>query len=194
MTSTHRRCGGSDRGRWSGEAYDDEILQPRKRSLSPWESVETAGLRITAVPARHQGGRYGVDALWNHACTGYVIEGFGHRIFFAGDTGYDARLFHEIADRFPGIEIAFIPIAPGRRKAAWIAGGTRTPARPSTSSPTSARATWCRSISRRTTAGAPTTEVHAASWKRRSTRAVSRTGCSPSTPASGSCSPRRARW
>jgi len=99
-----------------GEAYDDEILQPRKRALSPWESVETAGLRITAVPAKHQGGRYGVDALWNHAYSGYVIEGFGHRIFFAGDTGYDAHVFREIAERFPGIEIAFIPIAPGKKE------------------------------------------------------------------------------
>jgi L-ascorbate metabolism protein UlaG (beta-lactamase superfamily) len=99
-----------------GEAYDDEILQPRKRALSAWESVETAGLRITAVPAKHQGGRYGVDALWNHAYAGYVIEGFGHRIFFAGDTGYDAHLFREIAERFPGIEIAFIPIAPGKKE------------------------------------------------------------------------------
>jgi N-acyl-phosphatidylethanolamine-hydrolysing phospholipase D len=99
-----------------GEAYDDEILQPRKRALSPWESVETAGLRITAVPAKHQGGRYGVDALWNHAYAGYVIEGFGHRIFFAGDTGYDAHVFREIAERFPGIEIAFIPIAPGKKE------------------------------------------------------------------------------
>jgi len=98
-----------------GEAYADEILQPRKRALAAWESVETAGLRVTAVPARHQGGRYGIDALWNHAYTGYVIEGFGHRIFFAGDTGYDAHLFHEIAERFPGIEIAFIPIAPGKK-------------------------------------------------------------------------------
>jgi L-ascorbate metabolism protein UlaG (beta-lactamase superfamily) len=98
-----------------GEAYDDEILQPRKRALSPWESVETAGLRITAVPARHQGGRYGLDSLWNHAYTGYVIEGFGHRVFFAGDTGYDPRMFHEIGKRFPGIEIAFIPIAPGKK-------------------------------------------------------------------------------
>jgi L-ascorbate metabolism protein UlaG (beta-lactamase superfamily) len=99
-----------------GEAYDSEILQPRKRALSPWESVETAGLRITAVPAKHQGGRYGVDALWNHAYTGYVIEGFGHRIFFAGDTGYDEHVFREIAERFPGIEIAFIPIAPGKKE------------------------------------------------------------------------------
>ncbi len=97
-----------------GEAYDDEILQPHKRALARWESIEVWGLRITAVPARHQGGRYGIDSLWNHACTGYVIEGAGRRVFFAGDTGYDPSMFREIAARFPGIDVAFIPIAPDR--------------------------------------------------------------------------------
>lgn len=98
-----------------GEAYDDEILQPRKRALGRWESMEVGGLRITAVPVRHQGGRYGIDAFWNHAYTGYVIEGAGRRVFFAGDTGYDPSMFREIAARFPGIDLAFIPIAPGRK-------------------------------------------------------------------------------
>ena len=97
-----------------GQAYADEILQPRKRALRAWESVEVRGLTITAVPARHQGGRYWLDALWNHAATGYVIEGAGRRVYFAGDTGYDPRMFREIGARFPGIDLAFIPIAPSR--------------------------------------------------------------------------------
>ena len=98
-----------------GEAYDDEIVQQRKRPLAPWESIEVAGLTITAVPVRHQGGRYGLDSLWNHAYTGYIIEGAGRRVFFAGDTGYDPSMFREIGKRFPGIDLAFIPIAPGRK-------------------------------------------------------------------------------
>ena len=97
-----------------GEAYDGEIIQTHKQGLAPWESAEVAGLTITAVPVRHQGGRYGIDSLWNHAYTGYIIEGGGHRVFFAGDTGYDPEKFKEIGRRFPGIELAFIPIAPGR--------------------------------------------------------------------------------
>jgi len=97
-----------------GQAYADEIVQPRKRGLHVWESFEERGLTITAVPARHQGGRYGIDALWNHAATGYVIEGAGRRVYFAGDTGYDPRIFREIGARFPGIDLAFIPIAPAR--------------------------------------------------------------------------------
>src|SRR6266850_457008 len=83
-----------------GEAYDDEIFQTRKRALSPWESIEVAGLTITAVPVRHQGGRYGLDSLWNHAYTGYVIEGAGRRVFFAGDTGYDPHKFREVGARY----------------------------------------------------------------------------------------------
>ena len=105
-----------------GQAYADEIAQPRKRPLKVWESLEVRGLTITAVPARHQGGRYGVDALWNHAATGYVIEGAGRRVYFAGDTGYDPKIFREIGARFPGIDLAFIPIAPahpGRALDRW---------------------------------------------------------------------------
>jgi L-ascorbate metabolism protein UlaG (beta-lactamase superfamily) len=94
--------------------YADEILQDDKLGLSRWQTTERAGLRITAVPARHQGGRYGFDTLWNHACAGWVVEGAGRTVYFAGDTGYDRELFKEIGRRFPGIEVAFIPIAPAR--------------------------------------------------------------------------------
>ena len=97
-----------------GAPYADEIGQPNQRGLDPWEQVRVRDLIITAVPARHSGGRFGLDFLWNHAYTGYVIEGAGHRVFFAGDTGYDPVIFREIGRRFPGIEVAFVPIAPSR--------------------------------------------------------------------------------
>lgn len=71
-------------------------------------------MKITAVPARHQGGRYGIDFLWNHAFGGWVVEGGGRTIYFAGDTGYDPKLFKEIGERFPHIDVAFVPIAPAR--------------------------------------------------------------------------------
>ena len=106
-----------------GEGYADEIHQPWKQGLAPWQAVSVGNLRVTAVPARHSGGRFGIDFLWNHAYTGYVIEGAGHRVFFAGDTGYDPVMFKEIGRRFPGIELALIPIAPSRnddgRKDRW---------------------------------------------------------------------------
>ena len=105
-----------------GETYMGSVEQ-RTRALKPWETVQRAGLRITAVPVHHTGGRYFVDAIWNHASTGYVIEGGGRTVFFAGDTGYDPRAFKEIGRRFPGIDLALVPIAPAR-------GGNRNHANP----------------------------------------------------------------
>ena len=105
-----------------GESYMGSVEQ-RTLPLQPWESVERAGLRITAVPVHHSGGRYFVDAIWNHASSGYVIQGDGHTVFFAGDTGYDPRAFKEIAKRFPDIDLALLPIAPAR-------GGNRNHADP----------------------------------------------------------------
>jgi L-ascorbate metabolism protein UlaG (beta-lactamase superfamily) len=96
-----------------GESYMGSVEQ-RTRSMKPWETVERAGLRVTAVPVHHAGGRYFVDAIWNHASSGYVIEGGGRTVFFAGDTGYDPRAFKEIGRRFPGIDLALVPIAPAR--------------------------------------------------------------------------------
>jgi N-acyl-phosphatidylethanolamine-hydrolysing phospholipase D len=89
-------------------------LGRRKVALEPWTSVRAGRLRITAVPVAHFGGRYGFDAWWNRSYTGYVIEGHGRTVFFAGDTGYDPELFREVGRRFPRIDLALIPIGPFR--------------------------------------------------------------------------------
>jgi L-ascorbate metabolism protein UlaG (beta-lactamase superfamily) len=111
-----------------GATYAEDLIQ-RCKPMATWEAVHLPGLTITAVPARHSGGRYGLDALWNHSYTGYVIEGAGRRVFFAGDTGYDPTIFKEIGRRFPNIDLAFIPIAPSRgddgRKDRWGHVGPR---------------------------------------------------------------------
>jgi N-acyl-phosphatidylethanolamine-hydrolysing phospholipase D len=96
-----------------GESYMGSVEQ-RTRAMKPWETVERAGLRVTAVPVHHSGGRYFVDAIWNHASSGYVVEGGGRTVFFAGDTGYDPHAFKEIGRRFPAIDLALVPIAPAR--------------------------------------------------------------------------------
>jgi N-acyl-phosphatidylethanolamine-hydrolysing phospholipase D len=81
--------------------------------LKPWDVIESDSVRITAVPAQHFTGRYGFDRDWmgNIGYTGYVIEYRGITVFFAGDTGYDSKLFKEIGRRFK-IDLAIIPIAP----------------------------------------------------------------------------------
>lgn len=81
--------------------------------VDTWASVERDGVRVTAVPARHDNGRYYIDALWSRrAHTGWIVEHHGLTVFFAGDTAYDARMFKEIGRRFPRIDLALIPAGP----------------------------------------------------------------------------------
>src|SRR3954464_3238885 len=89
-------------------------LPEKIEALAPWQSIERGGVRVTAVPVKHGGGRYLIDQLWNHAHTGYVIEAAGRTVFFAGDTAADPADFEEIGRRFPGIDLALIPIAPAK--------------------------------------------------------------------------------
>jgi L-ascorbate metabolism protein UlaG (beta-lactamase superfamily) len=44
--------------------------------------------------------------------TGYVIEYHGLKVYFGGDTAYDQRLFVEAGARFPGLDLALLPIGP----------------------------------------------------------------------------------
>ena len=69
-------------------------------------------LAITAVPVRHNGWRYALDAPWmTKGFTGYVIEHAGLRVYFGGDTGYGPQ-FKKTRDRFGPIDLAILPIAP----------------------------------------------------------------------------------
>jgi L-ascorbate metabolism protein UlaG (beta-lactamase superfamily) len=64
----------------------------------PWEQVTAGGLRITAAPARH-----GVPEIT------FVIQGAGKTIFFGADTLRIPDL-DEVPRRFPGIDLALLPI------------------------------------------------------------------------------------
>ena len=70
------------------------------RVVQAWETVELAGLRMTAVPA--------VDGFGDPQVS-WVVEGGGMRVLHAGDT-----LFHgwwwSIRDRLGPIDVAFLPI------------------------------------------------------------------------------------
>ena len=67
--------------------------------LATWESEVLNGITITAVPAYHQ-----------RKAQGYIIEG-DHSIYFPGDTGFFNEV-HEISERFPNIDVVFLPIMP----------------------------------------------------------------------------------
>lgn len=81
--------------------------------LERWQSYEANGLRVTAVPVRHVGGRWGIDLAWRErAFTGYVFEYRGLSVYFGGDTAFDARLFRQAQQRFPALDAALLPICP----------------------------------------------------------------------------------
>jgi L-ascorbate metabolism protein UlaG (beta-lactamase superfamily) len=66
--------------------------------LEPWEELSVGGLRITAAPARH-----GVPEIT------YVIQGSGMTVFFGADTLRIPEL-DQIAERFPALDLALLPI------------------------------------------------------------------------------------
>jgi N-acyl-phosphatidylethanolamine-hydrolysing phospholipase D len=83
-----------------------------ERELATWRSWEEGGLRITAVPVKHNGFRYGADGAWmTTSFTGYVVEYHGLTVYFGGDTAYFPG-FSETRERFAHIDLALLPIAP----------------------------------------------------------------------------------
>jgi N-acyl-phosphatidylethanolamine-hydrolysing phospholipase D len=82
--------------------------------LATWTSWERGGLRITAVPVRHSGFRYGIDDAWmkDQGFTGYVLQYHGLTVYFGGDTAYAHDDFVATRARFPPADLALLPIAP----------------------------------------------------------------------------------
>lgn len=85
-------------GRLVARAGASEVIE-----VSPGESVSIAGLEVTATPAVHDGHR----DLWGREVqpVGYLLEGGGRRVYFAGDTD----LFDEMESLRP-LALALIPI------------------------------------------------------------------------------------
>lgn len=81
--------------------------------LARWQSFEADGVRITAVPVRHVGGRFGLDLAWSpNSFTGYVFEYHGLSVYFGGDTAFDADVFQAARAQFPALDLALLPICP----------------------------------------------------------------------------------
>jgi L-ascorbate metabolism protein UlaG (beta-lactamase superfamily) len=84
------------------------------RELETWASYEAKnGLRVTAVPVQHVGGRYGIDAAFEtRAFSGYVFEYHGLSVYFGGDTAFNPADFRATRARFPTLSLALLPICP----------------------------------------------------------------------------------
>lgn len=73
-----------------------------------WQSTERGRWRITCLPAQHWSNRieHARNAtLW---CS-WLLDSGDRRYYFAGDSGY-FHGFEEIGRRFPGIDVALLPI------------------------------------------------------------------------------------
>lgn len=98
-----------------GTAYLTDGFSFPAYELRTWQVWEKDGLRVTAVPIKHVGFRYGADDAWmTDSFTGYVVEYHGLKVYFPGDTAYDQRNFVETGQRFPGMDLALLPIGPIR--------------------------------------------------------------------------------
>jgi L-ascorbate metabolism protein UlaG (beta-lactamase superfamily) len=84
--------------------------------LGWWRAARIGDVTITFVPAQHWSRRGLLDAnatLWG----GFVIEGSTATVYHSGDTAYFDG-FREIGARFPGIDLALLPI--GAYDPAWF--------------------------------------------------------------------------
>ena len=78
------------------------------QALDWWESSSMNDFSVQSVPANHFTSRGTFDrdvSLW----CGYILERDGHKIYFAGDTGY-GEIFKEIGKREGPIDVSLIPI------------------------------------------------------------------------------------
>jgi L-ascorbate metabolism protein UlaG (beta-lactamase superfamily) len=73
------------------------------RELAPGESAEVGPLTVTAVEARHEGGR---RRFARHSrAVGYLVAGT-RRVYFAGDTD----VFEGMSDLGPDLDLALLPV------------------------------------------------------------------------------------
>ena len=101
-------------------ANDQKILVPhgvgklvRRRRFSEviemahWDAHEHEGLKVTFTPSFHWGARFLHDT--HRGYGGFVLEYGGRTVFHCGDSAYFEG-FQEIGERFPGMDMAILPI------------------------------------------------------------------------------------
>ena len=85
--------------------------------LDWWQTEEYQGVKFHLVPAQHWSKRtpWGTNStLWG----GWVIETSKGNIYFAGDSGYDSKIFREIGERLGPMKLSLLPI--GAYRPRWF--------------------------------------------------------------------------
>ncbi|BBF84793.1 outer membrane protein romA [Aquitalea magnusonii] len=78
--------------------------------LDWWQACRHGPLRILLTPAHHWSNRGPWGDLNRALWGGFLLEGGGKKIWFPGDTGYRAELFHEIGLHIGPVDFALLPI------------------------------------------------------------------------------------
>lgn len=78
--------------------------------LDWWHAVQRGALRVLLTPAHHWSNRGPWGDLNKALWGGYLLEGAGLKIWYPGDTGYQAELFHEIGLHIGPVDLALLPI------------------------------------------------------------------------------------
>ena len=82
---------------------------PRAQELDCGDVAQLApGVTVTATPARHDNRRSPLERRERGPALGFVVEGDGVRVYFAGDTDVFAGMQRIGA---PGLDVALLPIA-----------------------------------------------------------------------------------
>jgi len=74
-----------------------------------WDKRQMSGVTITATPSQHWTGR-GFNDRYRSLWASWSVEIGGFKFWFAGDTGYDARIFKEIGERVGPFDLSLIPV------------------------------------------------------------------------------------
>ncbi|MDH3255485.1 MAG: MBL fold metallo-hydrolase [Acidobacteriota bacterium] len=84
--------------------------------LAWWQAIDIRGVEISMVPARHWSRRHVFDVNRSH-WGGFVLSVRGTSLYHAGDSAWFDG-FREIGRRFPGLDIAMLPI--GAYEPGWF--------------------------------------------------------------------------